>query len=248
MRSAEALSCSSASPSARSCLLHPENVLELPPTPDFKQKSQVQSLFPRWKSFWRQGGWRLAPHPPLPLTRGEWGQRPGKFLESSAARGSPELTLRQLAGRVVRSEGREDLGSAPPLLDISETRSGEYMGKGRWEKKSLLFCNFFFFFFAVIFNPSEFFACCWLQDHEPSTLHQFNKWWNHSSLETKALRTQQCKYNQVCGCLFSVFFKVYWNFQLSDFSLLASWGCDCKWGFAFEGSFFGHTSGALSLK
>ena len=109
-------------------------------------------------------------------------------------------------------------------------------------------CCSVIFFFAVIFNPSEFFSCCWLQDDEPSTLHQFNKWWNHSSLETKALRTQQCKYNQVCGCLFSVLFKVYWNFQLSDFPLLPSWGCEYKWRFAFEGSFFGHTSGALSLK
>lgn len=71
------------------------------------------------------------------------------------------------------------------------------------------------FHFSFVISP-EFFSCCWLQDCEPSTLYQLDKWRNHSTLETKTLRTQQRKYNQVCNCFHFASSKAHWSF-------LASW-------------------------
>lgn len=149
MRSAEALSCSSAFPSARSCLLHPENVLELPPTPDFKQKSQVQSLFPRWKSFWRQGGWSLAPTS-SPATDRK-GVRPapravpGGQRSRGQSRAYPEAAG-GASGPFWRERGSGQCTPAPGHK--WNTKWGIY-GEREMRKKSLLFYNLVFFFFLL---------------------------------------------------------------------------------------------------
>lgn len=96
-----------------------------------------------------------------------------------------------------------------------------------------------FLFFLIIYP--EFFSCCWLQDCEPSTLYQLDKWRNHSTLETKTLRTQQRKYNQVCNrCLLSFrFFQSSLEFScfVADILLCTYRGCVHKWSFVFIESF-----------
>lgn len=96
------------------------------------------------------------------------------------------------------------------------------------------------FLFSLVISP-EFFSCCWLQDCEPSTLYQLDKWRNHCTLETKTLRTQQRKYNQVCNCclLSFCFFQSSLEFSsfVTDILLCTYRGCEYKWSFAFMQSF-----------
>lgn len=182
-----------------------------------KEVSHTQSGVVPWG--WGKGVMFLN-HGYLPPSIVEWSNGLGQIL------------LDAVVGTCVCSKGE-------PREVTSAFRSWSAMWRPHWGRRREEIRVYHFSFFLVIYP--EFFSCCWLQDCEPSTLYQLDKWRNHSTLETKTLRTQQRKHNQVCNCclLSFCFFQSSLEFSrfVADILLCTYRGCVHKWSFVFIESF-----------